>query len=228
MYHRKHQAVGTAFLLSLAVSSPSPAWALNGLDFLDWACGGGGVASSSITDELLSDCAASAQPDEGKSVCEVLSGTPFACNDSQVDGPSKTSCRFNRVTLTATGQTGAYLGWQVSGSVTITGTIHAYKKTETCTLTPLSPTPTGDAGTYVAEAGTAWVVARFTAGGTGKIKFLGATVFGVSFKKTCEDSMSEKIFSEGSTAACEAVKKADRYDGSITPSGRQDWSVRPY
>lgn len=197
-----------AVLLTLAAGAarPAPAWALSAPDFLDWACGGETKASA-IESDLLSDCGAKKQPKAGKSACDVVKGTPFACNTGIASGPNTSTCRKTTVNITVTGSTGGYLGWTVSGSVTVSGTVESSKSVDTCTLSPILPQPGGRGGTYVVEAGTASFHAKFSAGGSGSITFLGATIFGLSFEETCEDSLEAKIYRKDTAAGCPESKE---------------------
>jgi hypothetical protein len=167
-----------------------------------WACEPTDATTAEVKAALLAACGAT----EGKkTVCAVLSGTPFACNDSSVTGPVTEPCSEQAIDLTATGGTGSVLGWSVEGEVTISGSVKFTKTVKTCELTPKVPPPTGAAGTFVKEQGTASASASFSVTGTGKVTFLGGTIFSTTETSSCNRTMGPiDIYASDSAAGCEA------------------------
>lgn len=200
--------------LALFLGSPT-AHALTGPDYLDWACGGGGVQDSAVKANLLTLCGGV----EGvRKACGVESGTPFACYSHQAKDPTQRRCSGGSVTINVTGTTGGYLGWSVTGSLTVSGSVVAEKTVARCQISPLDPSPSASGGTYVVLAGKAKLTAKFTAAGTGHIKFLGANIFGVSFKASCADDVEADIYELDSTTGCgEAQPCAEGEDCWVQP-----------
>ncbi len=206
-FRRPTPVLASAIVATVFLTYARPVQALNYLDYLDWACGGGKVSDSDMTKQLLTECGGQKQPRGGVTTCKALSGTPDACNSLSAGNETDSTCGGGSVVLAISGSTGSYLGWSVSGTLTARGAVAFTKSSSSCTAQPLSPVPTGGAGAFVQESGKAEVTAAFTASGTGSVTFLSVRVFSESVRKNCSDTTSVMFYEKSETLACEGGQK---------------------
>lgn len=202
--------------------SPAPAHAIGIGNALVFACTGDSAAGDAFLDEAIADCGAVVG---NKSACQVLSGSPWACNNYTILGEPNLLCSDSSATVNINGGIAAPAGWSISANTTATMTIQGVMKNRrTCKLWPKNAT--GNEGKYVTESGRILAFAKFKLGGGITIT---NTVTGLSFtfnaNATCRGSKSKNAYMEGETAACEEVKvkDPDKYEGPITPRDERQY-----
>lgn len=186
-------------LAALGLVVAAPAHASNWLDLFEWACDENADNTATVKERLLDSCSV----EEGKAtVCDTVSGTPEACNTLTPEAEKENLCDAAAVTLSLSAETGT-AGFTVSGTLQVAAVSKFTMTSQACTVTPKVPTPDGGAGTYVAEAGTAKAEASFVAQGTGKVTFLGGTIFSTTQTKSCDNTLSLDAKVVESVVACE-------------------------
>lgn len=193
-----------------------PSHAADWFALLDWACEPNQDKSRKVKQMVLSACSAS----EGtKAACDVAAGTPFACFTSSVVARDKTACDTATLTFQIETSTSETLGWKVVGTLTVSASYSLLWDTaQDCELAAKSPVPTAQGGTYVSRAGTAKAVATFVASGTGKVKFLGGTVFSEAVNKRCTRQLSVQAYDNASAGGCQGPSPTPSPSSPPTPS----------
>lgn len=183
---------------ALCVAAPG-AHAVDIIDLMDWACDG--QQAGAVRESVIEACGGE-EDTESREACDIVSGTPFACNNYGANGIETEVCSSNSVEFEVSGDVGSGLGWEVTGSLSVSASIAYTLSGNDCQLTPLQPPPDGEVGEYVVMRGTANLKAEFEVSGTGTIKFLGLTIVGIGFEESCSEEVDVPVYETDTTAAC--------------------------
>lgn len=185
-------------LSEASAKNPKPT-PLNIFQMVEWACDESGDAPSALAQQVADTCTANINKDD-KTVCDVLSGDPWACY-SHSKGPTSRLCSEATASVGVTASA-SILAWEVTGTVTITTKTTYTFEGEACNLG--SPVTKADAngGTYVSEQGTGKVHMDVTFKGDGSVSFLGLT-FSVELKNDhCENSFEVGLIRTNKIESC--------------------------
>ncbi|MCB9647277.1 MAG: hypothetical protein H6730_11860 [Deltaproteobacteria bacterium] len=231
MYLDKHK---NTFLLSGLVALgtiglTSEAHAIDPGTGLVAACALNAGETANMLSQAMTDCSATRG---GKSACQVLSGTPFACNTAHPTSQDNKTCTYNQVTGILTGVITLPAGWSINGSVSGTITLNSYwKDLMQCNLIPKSDAK-GGPGTYARRAGTVVAIAKLEATADFTMTTPAGGTVQVKASLGCNATASDEAYSTGATIACgEPSDGEDRTPEPPQPpggeTGGQDGPVTP-
>ncbi|HEX7835809.1 MAG TPA: hypothetical protein VF469_00015 [Kofleriaceae bacterium] len=189
--------------IAAALSITSTAHAADWLTLLDWACDPNATNQAAVKTMVLTACDAT---EGAKAACAVVAGTPFACFNNQAVARNNTSCDSAAMVFQITTTTAQTFGWKVAGVLDVDAQYALFWKTaQECSLTPKTPVPTSRGGDYIFKAGEAHAIAIMNASGTGKITFLGGTVFSETVTKQCSRDLPVTAYKQATASECSGI-----------------------
>jgi hypothetical protein len=212
---------GTVTAALVLVTGAGRAFATDWFTLIDWACdpkNRNGTAGT-IKADALSECDLTENGPNVPSICGTVAGTPTACNTlSPVEAGFMCHEADARISIVV--GSGSALGWSVEGEVVARAYFRAKFDGGECETTPIEPTPTGAAGTFIKSKGVINVLAQFRAEGTGSVKFLGGTIFSTTKKAACDNTMqiwahTTDVTNTCTKPTCRRRPAADMVDGEL-------------
>jgi hypothetical protein len=208
-----------------AMSAASTARAADWLTLLDWACDPNATNQAAVKKMVLTACDAT---EGAKTACDVVAGTPFACFTNQAVARNNKSCDTAKLTFQISATTAQTFGWKIEGTLSVDAQYALFWNTaQECSLTAKTPVPTAQGGDYIFKAGQAKAVAIMIASGTGRITFLGGTVFSESLTKQCAKDMAVTAYKTATASACTGTPTPTPTPPGPTPSPTASASPTP-
>lgn len=197
-----------AVLVCAGLTFTQPAFALGTVgERIAWACTNDSDLGDDFIDEALEKCGATAG---SKSACTTISGDPWTCN--QPNGPTDADdsiCDGSSQKVTINSEI-SWAGWKISAGAEGTLSDEAvFEERKTCSATPVTPTPTGPAGSYASESGKVKAQAKFEVTGAFTITTPAQISVTVNGGASCLAVRKKDAYKESDTAACEEVKQTD-------------------